>query len=253
MTGTTTITIQPPRLMNSLSPTRSRQSRQSSISNSPDTIPSNTSQEPPLRPTESHSSSSDSESLQGTSPPPAPVSSSSTRNSRNRRSLAAIAREKTFSAFASFASITTSPSPSVHESSSSVSLARPKKALSVRSTAPSGRTAHDQQPTRIDIAEPPLLPQTPPEVDSPPAPAYKASSSPNSSPRAFHSANSSVDRFSSPPPDYSPKGSYNKMHQTSSRLLRMTDEERPFTRVGQVVPFLPYNPLRVKIFTPCQF
>ena len=30
--------------------------------------------------------------------------------------------------------------------------------------------------------------------------------------------------------DLSPAGPYNKMHQTSSRLLRMTDEERPFTR-----------------------
>ena len=37
-------------------------------------------------------------------------------------------------------------------------------------------------------------------------------------------------RTSSPTPVSSPPGSYNKMHQTSSRLLRMTDEERPFTR-----------------------
>jgi GTPase-activating protein SST2 len=29
-----------------------------------------------------------------------------------------------------------------------------------------------------------------------------------------------------------PPGHYNKMHQTSSRLLRMTDDERPFTRVS---------------------
>jgi hypothetical protein len=28
------------------------------------------------------------------------------------------------------------------------------------------------------------------------------------------------------------QGNYNKMHQTSSRLLRMTDDERPFTRVS---------------------
>jgi hypothetical protein len=30
-----------------------------------------------------------------------------------------------------------------------------------------------------------------------------------------------------------PSSSENKMHQTSSRLLRMTDDDRPFTKVGR--------------------
>jgi hypothetical protein len=34
------------------------------------------------------------------------------------------------------------------------------------------------------------------------------------------------------PVAWSPPAPHSKMHQTSSRLLRMTDEERPFTRVS---------------------
>ncbi len=36
--------------------------------------------------------------------------------------------------------------------------------------------------------------------------------------------------------DLGPQQSANKMHQTSSRLLRMTDEDRPFTRVSTSLP-----------------
>lgn len=51
--------------------------------------------------------------------------------------------------------------------------------------------------------------------------------SPNSS------ATSSVDRSQSyPEPEYKARRPENKMHQTSSRLLRMTDDDRPFTRVS---------------------
>jgi len=38
-----------------------------------------------------------------------------------------------------------------------------------------------------------------------------------------------------PPITLSPQGNYNKMHQTSSRLLRMTNDDRPFTRVGDTI------------------
>jgi hypothetical protein len=31
-----------------------------------------------------------------------------------------------------------------------------------------------------------------------------------------------------------PQGNHNKMHQTSSRLLRMTSDDRPFTRVSTI-------------------
>ena len=37
-----------------------------------------------------------------------------------------------------------------------------------------------------------------------------------------------------PPIAFIPQGNYNKMHQTSSRLLRMTSDDRPFTRVSIV-------------------
>ncbi|KAL7627843.1 AMSH/STAMBP protein ubiquitin specific-protease [Parahypoxylon ruwenzoriense] len=42
---------------------------------------------------------------------------------------------------------------------------------------------------------------------------------------------------SSRPPPILVRGLENKMHQTSSRLLRMTDDDRPFTRVSWKVPW----------------
>jgi GTPase-activating protein SST2 len=232
MTDTATATFQQPHLMNILSSKRSRQSRKSSISNALEAIPSDASQGPCLQPTESHSSSSD--SIQGTSPPPAPGSLSFATNPRHRRLLAAIAREKTSSALANLAAIQTSPAPSLNKSESSGSLARRSKGLSAGSKTSSGWTANGQPVSLTQkewTTEPVALPRTPPEIDSTPAPPYQTLS-PNSSPPIFRSANSSLERLPSPPPEYSPKGSYNKMHQTSSRLLRMTDEERPFTRVS---------------------
>ena len=56
----------------------------------------------------------------------------------------------------------------------------------------------------------------------------------------------------SPPPVESPQqAAQNKMHQTSSRLLRMTDEERPFTRdfedlFSTLMVSLPLTPHRVR-------
>ncbi|KAH8654180.1 hypothetical protein BGZ61DRAFT_573479, partial [Ilyonectria robusta] len=38
-----------------------------------------------------------------------------------------------------------------------------------------------------------------------------------------------------PPPIKAPPATANKMHQTSSRLLRMTDDDRPFTRACTMV------------------
>ncbi|KAI9812850.1 MAG: hypothetical protein M1832_006471 [Thelocarpon impressellum] len=62
-----------------------------------------------------------------------------------------------------------------------------------------------------------------------PAPQHARDSRPHT-PASHSRASSAVtSRSSSPVPQSSP-GSYNKMHQTSSRLLRMTEEERPFTR-----------------------
>lgn len=52
------------------------------------------------------------------------------------------------------------------------------------------------------------------------------SSSSSSSPSSSHPPS----RTSSPPSPWASPGS--KMHQTSSRLLRMTEEDRPYTRVS---------------------
>jgi hypothetical protein len=64
------------------------------------------------------------------------------------------------------------------------------------------------------------------------------------------------------PTTVAPSGAYNKMHQTSSRLLRMTDDERPFTRVCNPLHLIPVRELfttdipqgfqRFVCYTSCQ-
>lgn len=81
-----------------------------------------------------------------------------------------------------------------------------------------------------------------PQSDSEPtSPSRSATSSYNSpaastKPSPNSSATSSVDRSNHYPEPL--RRSENKMHQTSSRLLRMTDDDRPFTRVS-ANPHLP--------------
>jgi hypothetical protein len=58
-------------------------------------------------------------------------------------------------------------------------------------------------------------------------------------------SNTSTDH---PAPVTTTSGS-SKMHQTSSRLLRMTSDDRPFTRVS----FLPAGELRMGVFLFCGF
>lgn len=190
----------------------------------------------------------DSESLRRTSPSvrqTAPIQTPPASIARNsRRSLAAYAREKTSSAFANLASITTNSNPTLRSASSSGSLGRQSRIVSNGGAAEpsipnlrfSDSSSNSQGPSEYPTALPDVprasIQTTHLDIDPTPSPEYQSAPS---TPRRYplHSTTNSLDRTPSPPPEYLPQGSYNKMHQTSSRLLRMTDEERPYTRVSK--------------------
>jgi hypothetical protein len=115
---------------------------------------------------------------------------------RNRRSFAALA-QRTSSALASLSTIAT---PTLHTSTSSSSLSKSKNSL----TPP---LSDDEQLSlwRPYSPDPPKRRLTLQRVPTPPQ----------------------EHRLSGFAPILPPK-----MHQTSSRLLRMTEDERPFTKVG---------------------
>ena len=173
-------------------------------------------------------------------PPPSTLSTSThepgippTTVRHHRYSLAAIAREKTNSALANLSLRSKPSSQSLHSSSSS--SGSPTK-LDSTATAPTTQGASNHKPAPSDTTHI-RVEQTSPEADvskaverAGPAPIIQPASSPQNRP---------VHPEKTPPPGQEPEsapttrnlqGALNKMHQTSSRLLRMTDEERPFTR-----------------------
>ncbi|GCB18733.1 developmental regulator flbA [Aspergillus awamori] len=147
---------------------------------------------------------------------------------RNRRSFAALAREKTSNALANLSSIG-APNYPLRSSASSGSLSK-----------------HSRKASQVSVSEAPgATPLTPPLSDgsasserSSPAPFDAATS--RSSPAVVEQQTSSVERrrytlqrAPSPLeqlPEVGPTVSPAKMHQTSSRLLRMTEDDRPFTK-----------------------
>lgn len=241
MTDSETVTLPQPRLMNILSSKRSRESRKPATTNpssSPESLPSRARPQP--FPIESRSLTSD--SVQRTSSPSLPPAPSSGSNTRNRRSLAFLARDRASNGLTISGSLNTRSDPSLHSQRSAPSLANTSTAAPNDCTAavsPADGVFDDlfaaQRESQATIT-PPSLPRTLSGVDLNPAPPYQSptSASDNS---AAHPADDSKDRIPSPPPQYTPKdkASYNKMHQTSSRLLRMTDEERPYTRVSSML------------------
>jgi hypothetical protein len=124
--------------------------------------------------------------------------------SRNRRSFAALA-QKTSNALASLSGTTT-----LRSSISYGSLSRPHK-LSTPVTPPFDNTYVQLTGTS--------RPSSPALVDNPSYSLLKRRLTLQRIPTSSHGT-----RPSPPGPS--------KMHQTSSRLLRMTEDERPFTKVG---------------------
>lgn len=130
---------------------------------------------------------------------------------RNRRSFAALA-QRTSSAFASLSTIAT-PTTNLRTSVSSSSLSRQSEPLSTDALTPplSDEDTSEQLP---DLWRP----------DSPETTVDKR--------------RLTLQRIPTPPQEPRPVQSgaappaLSKMHQTSSRLLRMTEDDRPFTKVG---------------------
>ena len=163
-------------------------------------------------------------------------STSSTKQNRTTIfTLAALARDKTTSAIASFSE------PAIRSRLSSSSLYRSAQSsptAASNNSSNSSRSANsqtDRQDNTSSHNSTSSSPSTPTHTRSktvqpsaertsllletnPPSQAYTNTASDTKSPR--------VQRRSKDP---------NKMHQTSSRLLRMTSDDRPFTRVGQAI------------------
>ena len=171
----------------------------------------------------------------------------------NRLSLATIARDKTSSVLSNLATRTKPSSGSLHSAytaggltkkSSTGSLADLEQSAIPTSTAPP-RSARTHRANTAGLTG---------------RPDYRSNSrSEGEVPRATLDLSSAdrrrlLDRSPSPSPSRLTErypGSHNKMHQTSSRLLRMTEEERPFTRdfkdlFSTLVVSLPLTPHRVR-------
>ncbi|KAI9833542.1 MAG: hypothetical protein M1826_007156 [Phylliscum demangeonii] len=78
-----------------------------------------------------------------------------------------------------------------------------------------------------------------------------AESAATTSPGPSSASSHPPSRTASPPASAAPSGAQQKMHQTSSRLLRMTDEDRPFTRdfmdlFATLMVSLPLSPHRIR-------
>ena len=151
----------------------------------------------------------------------------------NRLSLTAIAREKTTAAFANFS---LRPSPSLHSSSSSSSSSSAgslSKSV-VAAASPDERPLSDRiHPNQLlECLETPFDQAAPQASAVYRSPHYSHLYSPQTSPAPSATRPSLSLSLPSVPllsQSHTP-ALHNKMHQTSSRLLRMTDEERPFTR-----------------------
>ena len=164
-----------------------------------------------------------------------PTSSTGHQARNNRLSIAAIAREKTNAALANLSSgVRTKTSQQSLSSSSSGSLTKQSA-----STAPPTETPSSRQKGYFNLAQPradPTSVSSPGTVGSPGVEGVGQSAglsvpsqdrrrlpdrTPSPSVRNAHASSAA---------ETPQQAAQNKMHQTSSRLLRMTDEERPFTR-----------------------
>lgn len=176
--------------------------------------------------------------------------SSTKANRTGLFTLAALARDKTSSAIASFTDPTIKSRPSSgnlsRQSASSVTVTSPSSPKTGRSSATQDDdTAGQQEKTEAPKGSASTLSAT--ATTSLPQPSR--GSSPSGQRQALLNTNppsqsyDDTDTNTPSPIKFVPPNSYNKMHQTSSRLLRMTDDERPFTRVGCTWPL--YTVLKV--------
>lgn len=164
-------------------------------------------------------SSNSTDSLRGQGHVSSPSLTQHQLNPRSsRRSLAAIARERTSNAFSNF--INNSSNPNLRPAASSTSLSKPTRGPESPLSTPNEATVPGKT-----ISDPRASIQTTRGDET-------FTSAPSSPRQPVHSAKASLSRPPSPLPETPKSLNFNptKMHQTSSRLLRMTEDERPFTR-----------------------
>ncbi|KAI4274841.1 MAG: hypothetical protein L6R38_006019 [Xanthoria sp. 2 TBL-2021] len=176
------------------------------------------------------------QALAGRQPPPVPLpstlneSENSPPNIRHHRySLAAIAREKTNNALANLSLRPKPSSQSLHSSSSSSGSPTKLDPTVVGSTA---QRTPNPKPTISDLSQ---IRSAETDVNKSiertyPAPIDRLVSSNQPQRRDEERTSPPAQEPESAPTTRNLQGALSKMHQTSSRLLRMTDEERPFTR-----------------------
>jgi len=153
-------------------------------------------------------------------PPQHSHSYSTISQSKSRRSLASLARERTSTAWASIAGLGSTPTPSLRSATSTGSLSN--QANSSASSRPSFSR----------------LPSSPSDLPSTNL-AQRRSQLPSPVPENGFTSMSTNDR------------SHGRMHQTSSKILRMTDDDRPFTKdfkdlFSTLITSLPLTPHRVR-------
>lgn len=167
------------------------------------------------------------------------TASAGTVTSRNNRlSLAAVAREKTTSALANFSLRPKTSSHSLHSSYSSTgSFSKQGIFFGERNPIGTDYTIVSSSRSEKENIRKASLP--PPEPESrPPKPRLSQRTIQAIAPPGYRRFKVPEIRNTPPVPGTKSQTltkaqaqiAKNKMHQTSSRLLRMTDEERPFTR-----------------------
>ncbi|KAE8357369.1 regulator of G protein signaling domain-containing protein [Aspergillus caelatus] len=141
---------------------------------------------------------------------------------RNRRSFAALAREKTSNAFANLSAIGGTTNATLRSSASSGSLSK-----------------HSRKPSQVSVSEAAgASPLTPPLSDSSTS-SEQLSNTPIESPfnpispavaEQVERRRQTLQHVPSLVGQQAQAVIPSKMHQTSSRLLRMTEDDRPFTK-----------------------
>lgn len=172
------------------------------------------------RPYNAQSNSSSSDDLRN----PRRSNGTTTASKTSRRSLASLAREKTSNVLTGLASVST------------------KSNHSLRSAPSTGSLSKESQKTNLTNGQRPALAKS----------AASASHIPTQIPnrRASRHVADLANRTTTPPANASRRVA-NKMHQASSKVLRMTDDDRPFTKdfndlFATLVASLPLTPHRYK-------
>ena len=146
---------------------------------------------------------------------------------RNRRSFAALAREKTSNALANLSSIGSTTNSSLRQSASSGSLQK-----------------HSRKASQLSVGEiSGFVPLSPPLSDGSGSSEQSSSAPFEPLSAVTEQPNPAAERRRQtiqlvPPISENIPVSPAKMHQTSSRLLRMTEDDRPFTKVIMRLAFL---------------